>query len=157
MLSQTCEYALRALTYIAQHNDEGLVLARDIAKHTNVPHKYLQKVLSDLVRSRTLTSTRGIGGGFRLNKPPGEVRLIDVMSLFDDVLAQTNCPFGNPECGVSNPCPVHDRWVDVVTAYKGFLETTTLKDLVRDRVTKAPKRKGPRKAGRKKTKAVRTR
>ena len=66
MLSQTCEYALRAITYIAQNEVDGSVLAREIASATSVPLKYLQKILRDLVRAGMLTSVRGIGGGFRL-------------------------------------------------------------------------------------------
>jgi hypothetical protein len=40
--------------------------------------------------------------------------------------------------------------VDVVTAYKRFLETTTLKDLVRDRTKKAAGRSAKGKVRRKK-------
>jgi Rrf2 family protein len=130
MLSQTCEYALRAATYIAQHGQDGPVLAKDIAADTGVPHQYLQKVLRELVRGRILSSARGIGGGFRLRKPPEKVYLVDLIDRFEDILAQTECPFGNPECGHRNPCPVHDQWRKVVDSYKSFLETTTLADLV---------------------------
>ncbi len=130
MLSQTCEYALRAMAYIAEHGEEGPVLARDIAAKTSVPLKYLQKLLRDLVRAGILTSTRGIRGGFRLVHQPGKVSLAEVLAPFDDTLRQTTCPFGNPDCGIANPCPVHNRWVHVVEAYRGFLDTTTLQDLL---------------------------
>jgi Rrf2 family protein len=130
MLSQTCEYALRAVTYIGRHTDAGPVLAKDIATEMEVPLRYLQKVLRDLVRIGVLDSTRGIGGGFRLSRPADKVRLTDVMAPFDDILARTSCPFGNPQCGKANPCPVHDRWADVAGAYLAFLQNTTVRDLL---------------------------
>ncbi len=130
MLSQTCEYALRAVTYIGQHGHDGPVLAKVIAEHSGIPLRYLQKVLRDLVRSGVLASSRGIGGGFRLGRDAKDIRLADVLAPFDDILPRTACPFGNPECGVSNPCPIHDRWLGVVTVYKAFLETTTIGDLI---------------------------
>ncbi len=130
MLSQTCEYALRAATHIARHGDEGPVLAKNIASEMNVPLRYLHKVLRDLVRSGVLGSSRGIGGGFRLRKPPSEVRVADVLAPFEELSGRTGCPFGNPLCGVASPCPAHERWSRVVTAYTDFLETTTLRDLV---------------------------
>lgn len=133
MLSQTCGYALRAVTYIAQHGTEGPVLAKDIAEQSDVPLRYLQKVLRDLVRSGVLASARGIGGGFRLGRDAKDIRLADVLIPFDDILPRTACPFGNPECGVSDPCPIHDRWLGVVTVYKTFLETTTIGDLISNR------------------------
>ncbi len=133
MLTQTCEYALRAATCIAQHAGNGAVLARDIAAAAGVPYDYLQKLLTELVRSGVLVSTRGIGGGFRLGKPAGKLRLIDVVRPFDDVMRRSLCPFGNADCGKRYPCPVHDRWSVVVEAYRAFLEETTLADLVVDR------------------------
>ena len=132
MLSQTCEYALRAAAYIAEHAENGPVLARHIAAETNVPLKYLQKMLSELVRTGVLTSTRGIGGGFRLERPASEVMLTEVLAPFDDTMHRTTCPFGNEHCGEEEftPCPAHERWIKVVDAYKVFLQTTTLRDLV---------------------------
>ncbi len=130
VLTQTGEYALRAVAYIARHADEGPVLARNIASEADVPHEYLQKMLTELVRKRVLTSTRGIGGGFRLGRRAELVRLVDVIAPFDDVMQRSQCPFGNPNCGERNPCPVHERWSRVVEAYKSFLETTTVADLV---------------------------
>ena len=129
MLSQTCKYALRAITYVVDHLDEGPALAKDIAEEADVPLRYLQKIMRDLVRSGVLHSTRGIGGGFRLSKPPERIHLIDVLAPFDDSLQKTMCPFGNIECGVRNLCPVHERWSEVVEAYRNFLDTTTLAHL----------------------------
>lgn len=132
MLSQTCEYALRAATHIAHHDEDRPVLAKDIAEQTGVPLKYLQKILRDLVRTGILVSARGIGGGFRLSRPPAKVFLADVLAPFDDATQKMSCPFGNPECGGSNPCPVHYRWKRVVDAYRGFLQTTNLGHLIKD-------------------------
>ena len=123
---------MRAVTYIAQHAGEDAVLARDIATAAKVPYEYLQKLLTELVKNRLLVSTRGIGGGFRLAKPAGKIRLLDVIRPFDDVMQRSICPFGNADCGKRHPCPLHDRWGVVVETYRSFLETTTLADLVVD-------------------------
>jgi Rrf2 family protein len=144
VLSQTCEYALRAATYVAHHAGDQPVLAKDIAENTNVPLKYLQKVLRDLVRVGVLVSARGIGGGFQLSRPPAQVFLADVLTPFEDLTQQMSCPFGNPECGGSNPCPVHERWSRVVQAYRNFLETTTLGQLVKKKPFVARKRSASR-------------
>jgi Rrf2 family iron-sulfur cluster assembly transcriptional regulator len=130
VLSQTCEYALRAATYIARHGEDDPVLAKEIAENTRVPLKYLQKVLRDLVRGGVLVSARGIGGGFRLSRPPAKVRLAEVLAPFDDAGHRLSCPFGNPACGGSNPCPVHNKWKRVVECYSSFLEHTTLGHLI---------------------------
>ena len=131
LLNQTCEYALRAVTYIAQRQGDGAVQARQIAEHTEVPQQYLQKILTDLARADILSSARGIGGGFRLNRAADQIRLSDIIRRFDDIANRTQCPFGNAQCGIANPCPIHDRWCIVVAAYTSFIENTTLAHLVR--------------------------
>jgi Rrf2 family protein len=160
VLSQTCEYALRAMTHIAQHGDGRPILAKEIAGKTNVPLKYLQKILRDLVRERLLSSSRGIGGGFRLGRPASKLRLIDVIEPFEGARERTSCPFGNPLCGKANPCLVHKRWARAVKPYRSFLEGTTLADLIRESVRKKKTqqtRRGVRKAAAKAKRVSRAR
>lgn len=123
---------MRAATYIAQHSGQGPVLARDIAAGAGIPFEYLQKLLTELVRNKILTSTRGIGGGFQLARSARQIRFLDVLAPFDNVLDRAQCPFGNPDCGKSRPCPVHDPWAHVLETYRSFLESTTLADVVID-------------------------
>lgn len=125
----TAQYALRALVYIAQQDRERPVLAREIAARTKVPPHYLSRILRDAVREGLLESARGIGGGFRLTHPPAKVRLIDVLSPFDDVLARSRCPFGQPMCNDAHPCGFHEHWKPIAEAYRHMLEQTTLADV----------------------------
>ena len=132
MFSKTAEYALRAVAAIAQVQDERPVLAREIAKQADIPNKYLSKVLNDLVRYGILSSTRGVGGGFRLRRRSSTLKLVDVIRPFDDVLAPRRCPFGKARCSDEHPCSMHDQWKPVTQAYRRFLEHTTVADIVDD-------------------------
>ncbi len=139
MFSSTSEYALRAATHIARHDQDGPVAAKDIAANIDVPVKYLQQILKTLVRSGILSSSRGVGGGFAMKMPPDQVVLGRIVSLFDDVKRRLACPFGDEAtCGVKNSCAIHDQWVNVVTPYRTLLEDTTLADLANTCPTKEP-------------------
>ena len=130
MLSTTSEYAIRAATYIAQHDGRGSVSAKDIAKAADVPVKYLQQILKTMVKSGILSSSRGVGGGFNMKQPAKKVLLGDIVTLFDDVARRMLCPFGDEEdCGTNNSCAIHDRWVGVVNPYRKMLGETTLESL----------------------------
>lgn len=126
MLSMTAQYALRALVYIAQEGREHPVLAREIAARTKVPTHYLSRILRDAARVGLLESTRGIGGGFRLSRPARQMRLIDILAPFDDVLSRSRCPFGQPRCNDQHPCGFHEYWKPIAAAYRRMLEETTL-------------------------------
>src|SRR5512134_2350008 len=103
MLSKTAEYALRAVVAIAKVEEERPVLAREISSAGHIPAKYLSKVLRDLVHAGVLSSTRGIGGGFRLRRRVNKLKLIEVIRPFDDVPARSRCPLGHPKCSDDTP------------------------------------------------------
>lgn len=130
MLSRTSEYALRAVVFIFHHSrDDQPVLAKDVATQAQVPLKYLQKILRQLVHNGVLRSVRGLHGGYVLAQTPQQIHLWDVLAPFEPSLRGSACPFGNLQCGVANPCPIHHQWEPIVAAYRHFLESTTLGDL----------------------------
>lgn len=126
MLSVTAQYALRAFVYLAAQDRTQPVLAKEIARQTRVPLQYLSRILNSAVRAGLLESSRGVGGGFRLTRPPNKIRLLDVLSPYDDVLDRSRCPFGQPRCNDDHPCGFHDHWKPIAVAYRQMLENTTL-------------------------------
>jgi Rrf2 family iron-sulfur cluster assembly transcriptional regulator len=143
MLSMTAQYALRAFVYIAARGDGHPVLAKDISAHTGVPLHYLSRILRDAVRAGLLESARGVGGGFRLARSPSRIKLVDVLSPFDDVLNRSRCPFGQPRCNDQNPCGFHEYWKPIAIAYRKMLEDTTLAEIDEKGLSGAKKRVSP--------------
>jgi Rrf2 family transcriptional regulator, nitric oxide-sensitive transcriptional repressor len=136
MFSQTVEYALRAVTYLAQ-NCETACTTEQIAKSTNVPQAYLAKVLQSLLRSGITQSQRGIKGGIRLARSSDELTLLDVVQAVDPIKRIEHCPLPNNEEGGEPPvrklhhlCPLHQRLDDALGAVEKIFRTTTLSDLV---------------------------
>ena len=143
MLSMTAQYALRAFVFIAvRGDDEHPVLAKEISAHTSVPLHYLSRILRDAVRAGLLESARGVGGGFRLARPAGRIKLFDILSPFDDVLDRSRCPFGQPRCNDQSPCGFHEYWKPISSAYRKMLEETTLADIDEKGLSGSRKRMG---------------
>ncbi len=78
MLSQTAEYALRAVAALAPSAGR-LVPTTELAKLADVPPPYLAKVLQQLASSEIIRGRRGVGGGYTLNHPPEDINLLDVV------------------------------------------------------------------------------
>lgn len=132
MLSATCEYALRALVLLARENAGKPMLGKDLARQAEVPPNYLSKILNTLKRVGILGATRGTGGGYRLLRAPEEIRLIDVVEVFDSPMAKSMCVLGStPECDDGAQCSAHAHWSDVRRVYVRFLESTTLASIAR--------------------------
>lgn len=128
MLTRTGEYALRAMIYLVQHEEDWPVVGKEIADATKVPAKYLSKILGDLVRIGVLESTPGRHGGFRLLRSSRKTKLYDILAPFE-MLERSQCPFGHQECNDENPCLAHDRWKKVTTTHKRFLNDTSIHDV----------------------------
>ncbi|HEU4566083.1 MAG TPA: Rrf2 family transcriptional regulator [Gemmatimonadaceae bacterium] len=129
MLSQTAQYALRAVLHIAEHGAEHPVPVGDIAQALEVPRNYLSKTLHQLARAGVVVSTFGPGGGFRLASPPDALTLDVVVSPFDTA-AERHCLLGRARCHDSDPCPAHERWKTISLQIQEFFARTTVAQLL---------------------------
>jgi Rrf2 family protein len=128
VLSQTAEYALRAVFYLAERPEQGPVRVNDVADALGVPQNYLSKILNELAREGVLGSVRGPHGGFQLAVEAGRLRLIDVVSHFDELTLGRRCVLGRPKCSDANPCGAHARWKPVAAQISAFFRETTVAD-----------------------------
>jgi len=112
MISQTVEYALRAMVHLASLPPRQAVNSETIAASTQVPQGYLSKVLRDLVLAGLVISQRGPSGGFVLAKPPGDISMLDVVNAVDVMPRIKRCPLNNPTH--LRLCPLHQRIDDAL-------------------------------------------
>ena len=130
MLTATSEYALRALIRLARLPKEISILGRELAEQSHIPRNYLVKILVALRNVGMVEAGRGQGGGYRLSKPPEQIRLIDVVEVFEGIRSKPGCLLGeNPECSDEHPCSAHAAWREVRHAYMQFLTTKTIADI----------------------------
>jgi len=135
MISQSSEYALRAVVYLAQ-NGGGPAVASEIAASTKVPLGYLHKILRMLVRNRILVAQRGSGGGFALAKVPTAISVLDVLRATDTMIDRIEqCPLGIP--GHTTLCALHHMLDEAVAETARRFSGTSVADLIQpsDRVT----------------------
>ena len=129
-LSTRGRYVTRALLDLALHHEEEPVLLRDIAQRQQISLRYLEHLITPLIAAGIVQSTRGPKGGVSLIKPPEEIRLSEVIQLFEGSMAPVEC-VDNPEtCTRSELCVTRDIWGEIKKAIDGVLESTTLQDLV---------------------------
>jgi Rrf2 family protein len=138
-VSQTAEYALRAMSYLANRGEaDGGVRAADLAQEVSVPLAYLQKILRRMVVAGLLESRKGHGGGFRLIVSPQEVTFGDVLRAADFDLVPGHCAFGWNDCDPENPCPLHPAWSRLNDSITEWAESSTLSDVVVGRDGRRP-------------------
>ncbi len=127
-ISQTAEYALRAMAYLARP-DAAPMRAVDLSQATQVPVHYLSKVLRRLALAGLLRSQKGHGGGFELTRPPTQIRFSDVLAAVDEAPSVGRCAFGWETCDARHPCPLHPAWSKLNEQMTAWAEQTTLADV----------------------------
>lgn len=125
--SKTCEYALRALAYLASKEKGLLTMIPEVSHKTGVPAPYIAKVFQALARSGILESQRGPTGGFGFKKPPETISLFEIIRTIDDVSPLVNqCVMGLDACSSANACPLHFVWARTKESILETLKRTTL-------------------------------
>jgi Rrf2 family nitric oxide-sensitive transcriptional repressor len=128
MISQTVEYALRAVTHLAQQSPEACT-TEEIADVTRVPRAYLSKVLQALVRGGVVHSQRGIGGGMALTKSPSELTILEVVNAVDPIQRIRTCPLGLASHGI-HLCPLHARLDNAMALVEEAFRKSTLAEVL---------------------------
>lgn len=129
MFSQTQEYALRAIIWLASHVEEGPLGNARIAEETDVSPSYLSKILQGLAEAGFISSKRGAGGGFQLLADPDELTVLEVLNAIDPIQRITTCPLGLKSHG-TNLCPMHARLDESLKTVIDSLGTSTISELM---------------------------
>ena len=124
-LTQTAEYALRAMAWIATQSPRDPVLARDLSAGTQIPVQYLSKILRRLVLAGILESRKGRGGGFMLARAPDRIFFKDVLVAINVYPREDRCAFGWGACDPAHPCPLHGSWSKMSEEFQEWASTTT--------------------------------
>ena len=136
MLSQTAEYALRVITFLASREHEP-VTTKQIAQATRVPEGYLSKVLQSLSRGGLVKSQRGLHGGSVLTRGAGEISVFDVIEAVDPIRRIRSCPLELRSHGI-RLCPLHRRLDDAIAMVEKAFRESTIAELLREETGSTP-------------------
>ena len=128
MFSQTAEYALRAVVWLASAGGAPLA-TREIARAAQVPPDYLSKVLQSLGRAGLVEAQRGKHGGFVLARPAAAVTVLEVVNAVDPLRRIRTCPLGLRGHG-RRLCALHRRMDEALAQMEAALGSTTIAELV---------------------------
>jgi len=141
LFSQTAEYALRAVVWMAMQPDQALT-TQALAAGTRVPASYLAKVMQGLGRAGLVQAQRGLHGGFRLARPPAAITVLAVVNAVDPIKRIHACPLHLP-AHRHRLCPLHQRLDDAVADLEKVLAGATLADMADPAAPLWPMRETP--------------
>ena len=126
------DYASRALLSLALREDATPTSVRDIAERTGLPQPYLEQILLALKGAGLVRSKRGVGGGYVLARPAGEITLGQIVAAVDGpiVVGDFGAPHENGACDHEGQCVLLSVWSEVGEHMRQHLDSFTLADMV---------------------------
>jgi Rrf2 family protein len=135
--SQRFGYAVHSLAFMAKKPHGDLTTLPELAKWVRAiwpaaSPTYLSSVIQRLARGGIVRSHRGIGGGYSLARPAGEISLRDLVELLEGVDLDRCSLSLEGGCPVGGHCSIQRRLRRLENNYLQQLETVTIDDLARD-------------------------
>ena len=131
MVSTKGRYALRVMIDLAEHQAEGYIPLKAIARRQDISEKYLESIVKLLARSGDLFGMRGKGGGYRLTRAPEEYTVGMILRLTEGCLSPVDCvaPDG-AGCEKGDACVTRILWKKIDDAINEVVDNITLGDLL---------------------------
>lgn len=130
LISTKGRYALRVMIDLAEHRAAGRIPLKEIAQRQAISEKYLENILSTLVRAGLLSGMRGKGGGYKLTREPDQYTAGEILRLTEGSLAPVACLDGDCSgCERADRCPTLDMWKHLDGLINGYLDSVTLESL----------------------------
>lgn len=133
MFSKACEYAIRAVLYIAIKSTHGQRLGlKEIAKEVDSPVPFTAKILQTLSREGIISSTKGPNGGFFLKPKSKPIPLNAIVRAIDGADSLHACSIGLKECSDRYPCPIHAQVIAYKESLRRAMNEKTIQALAKD-------------------------
>ncbi|MHC4114614.1 MAG: RrF2 family transcriptional regulator [Planctomycetota bacterium] len=130
VLRRNTDYALRAMVHLAGCRDGKPVSTRQIASKEDISYQLACKLMQKLHNAKLIESSMGIRGGFRLNKEPSEINLLEVIRAVQGPIKLNRCLSDEYECARRQYCPVQKKLIELQEKMDKYLSGVSLSDLL---------------------------
>jgi Rrf2 family protein len=129
LLTRDTDYAVRALLVMAA--GKSMVTVSGLVAELKIPQPFLRRILQRLTKANVLQSLKGKGGGFILKRAPANIRLVDLMAVFQGPVQLNECLFKKRVCPNRNSCPLRSE-ISVIEEFAlKKLQSITIAKLLR--------------------------
>lgn len=129
VINRETDYAARIVLFLARQPSGARTTAQEVARQCQVPRAIVRRVVTRLGSAGILASTRGVGGGISLARPPAEISLLDVVEAMEGPPILNLCVRDPQVCPLMEACTVHLAWVQASGLLTDFLRNTTFAKL----------------------------
>ena len=133
IVSTKGRYALRVMVHLARHPEGDYVPLKEIVESEHMSQKYLESIMTVLSKAGFVDALHGKGGGYRLNRSPGDYTIGSILKLTEGSLAAVSCTSQGPSaCARTECCQTKPMWDRLDKMIDDFFEGITIADLLKE-------------------------
>ena len=136
MVSQKCQYAIRATFELAKRQGQGPVKISEIAEAQAIPLRFLEVILNQLRQGGFVQSRRGVEGGYYLIRKAEDLTVGDIIRFIEGPTGPVACLSDKSEtkCSLHGNCVFILMWKRVAQAESDIYNQTSFQDLLNDAI-----------------------
>jgi Rrf2 family cysteine metabolism transcriptional repressor len=136
MVSQKCQYAIRAVFELARRHGQGPVRISEIAESQAIPTRFLQVILNQLKRAGFVESRRGPEGGYLLGRQADRLTVEEIVEFMEGPLVPVACLADKNagKCVLHGTCVFVGMWKRAAEAVSGVYGQTSFQNLVDEEI-----------------------
>lgn len=129
-----------ALADLAIQPEGGLVSLAEISARQDISLPYLEQLFVKLRRAKMVESVRGPGGGYRLSRPPSEMRISEILGAVDETVSAMHTGAGakGGASGSRAQSMTNRLWEGLSAHVYVFLHQTRLSDVIQNELAPCP-------------------
>ena len=129
-ISTKGRYALRIMIDIAKNCENDYVSIKSISERQNISNKYIEQIVSKLVKSNLLLTSRGHTGGYKLSRKPSEYKVGEILRVAEGDLNVIDCVH-DYDCPRKNECTLYYFWKGLDSVIREYADSYTLEELLK--------------------------
>ena len=130
-ISTKGRYALRLMLDLAMNNTGEFIPLKNVSERQDISVKYLEQIITVLVKAGFVKGLRGSRGGYKLSKTPEDYTVGMILRLTEGSLAPVACLDDEVNtCERACDCITLGLWQELYDAINGVVDNITLADLI---------------------------
>lgn len=136
ILSKKTRYALHGLAYIAVVSDGEpvaferiLAYLRTYSGRLALSPGYIAKIFQEVSRAGLIRAISGRRGGYLLARPPGQIRIVEIVEALEGPLLAACCLLSAGGCPMESSCGVRTMIHEAELTFHRFFERETVESL----------------------------
>ena len=130
VLTKKTDYAIRALLMLGAKRGSYLS-AKAIAVEQQMPYQFLRGLLQEMIRHNLIVSKEGVKGGFMLERDPDEIRVRQLIEIFQGAVQVSECVFRKQICANRSWCVLRHEIMRIEEVVNSEFEQVTIGKLLR--------------------------